>query len=160
MNRGASMPYTIQLAEHYSDEDIYERYRHCKDVLERAHWQVVWLKSQGRATDEIRAATGYSAHWIRTLIHRYNEEGESGLKDRRRAHPGATPLLCSEDQAKLERLLEKGKAPDGGPWNGPKVARWMEEKTGREHVLGSARLGLPRALGLLGADAAPASRES
>ena len=44
------------------------------------------------------------------------------------------PLLTPEQQADLDAALEGGEAPDGGPWNGPKVARWIERATGREHV--------------------------
>jgi hypothetical protein len=36
----------LTLAEHFSEEAFYERYRHCKDPVERTHWQIVWLKRQ------------------------------------------------------------------------------------------------------------------
>jgi len=128
------MPRTLQLAEHFSEAELYERYRRTKDPVERSHWQVIWLKQRGKTTDEIQEVIGYSAYWIRTLIHRYNDQGEEGLTDRRHAHPGAAPMLCDEQQAELEGLLEREKAPDGGPWTGPKVARWIEQATGRAHV--------------------------
>ena len=129
-----AMPRPLQLAQHFSGEELYGRYRHTKDPVERAHWQIIWLKQRGKTTDEIGETTGYSAYWIRTLIHRYNDEGEQGLKDRRHGHPGAVPMLSVQQQAELEGLLEHEKAPDGGPWTGPKVARWIERKTGRTRV--------------------------
>jgi transposase len=43
-------------------------------------------------------------------------------------------LLDEEGQAELRKALE-GSPPSGaGMWNGPKVARWIEEKTGVERV--------------------------
>lgn len=134
LSRATTVPTTLHLMEHFSPEELYRRYRSSKDVVERAHWQIIWLKSQGRTTSEIRRATGYSAYWIRTLIRRYNDGGAEALRDRRREHPGAAPMLSAAEQATLERLLERGRAPDGGPWTGPKVARWIEQATGRSHV--------------------------
>lgn len=124
----------LTLAEHFSEEALYERSRHCKDPVERTHWQIVWLKSQGKTTPEIGQATGYSDNWIRELIHRYNEHGAEGLADQRHGHPGAAPMLDAALQVELEALLEGGKAPDSGPWTGPKIARWIETKTGRTPV--------------------------
>lgn len=128
------MPRSLHLAAHFCEEDLYERYRHTRDPVERSHWQIIWLKQRGKTTAEIEEATGYSAYWIRTLIHRYNNEGEHGLQDRRHAHAGAPPMLSAPQQAELEHLLEHEKAPDGGPWTGPKIARWIEAQTGRAHV--------------------------
>lgn len=42
-------------------------------------------------------------------------------------------MLNREQQAQLVAALE-GRAPDEGLWTGSKVARWIEEKTGRAHV--------------------------
>ena len=33
-----------------------------------------------------------------------------------------------------ESPAPEGPAPDGGDWTGPKVARWIAEKTGSAHV--------------------------
>lgn len=124
----------LQLADHFKVEELQSRYRNCTDALERAHWHIIWLKSQGHSTPEIAAVVAYSENWIRTLIHRYNEHGEAALRDRRHEHRGATPMLSEQQQAELDRLLETQKAPDGGPWTGPKIARWIETRTGREKV--------------------------
>ena len=39
--------------------------------------------------------------------------------------------LALPQQAQLHQVLS-GPAPDGGLWNGPKVAQWMSEITGQE----------------------------
>lgn len=128
------MPRSLTLEDHYTTEELFRRYRRAKDPLERSHWQVVWLKSQGCSTAAISHAVGYSVPWVRELICRYNDTGARGLVDRRRTHPGAKPMLTPEQQEELARVLEEGSAPDGGPWSGPKVARWIEKKTGRAKV--------------------------
>ena len=124
----------LPLTEHFTPDELHERYRASTDPVERSHWQIIWLKGQGQSTPQIAAVTGYSENWIRRLIHRYNAHGAAGLQDHRHSNPGATPLLSAEQQRELEALLDGEKAPDAGPWTGPKIARWIEQKTGRAHV--------------------------
>jgi transposase len=128
------MAYHLALAGHLSTDQLRQRYRAATDPVERSHYHLVWLKSQGRTTPEVAATTGYSENWVRTIIHRYNAEGERGLADRRHGNGGAEPMLDAQQRADLEAALERGRAPDGGPWTGPKVARWIEQATGREAV--------------------------
>lgn len=124
----------LALAEHFNPDQLYERYRASTDPVERSHWQIVWLKSQGQSTPEIASVVGYSENWIRTLIHRYNAQAAAGLRDHRHGNAGAAPLLSAKQQSELEALLDTEKAPDAGPWTGPKIARWIEKKTGRARV--------------------------
>jgi transposase len=42
-------------------------------------------------------------------------------------------LLDEEGQAELREALE-GPPPGGGMWSGPKVARWIEQRTGAGKV--------------------------
>ncbi len=42
-------------------------------------------------------------------------------------------MLDEEGQAELREAL-LGPPPGGGMWSGPKVARWIEQKTGMEKV--------------------------
>ncbi len=76
---------------------------------------------------------------MRRIARRYNERGVEGLGDRRHANPGAKEraLLDEAGQAELREALLEGSAPasvGGGMWSGPKVARWIEQKTGTERV--------------------------
>lgn len=128
------MAYHLALSDHFSSDELHRRYRACTDPVERSRWHIVWLKSCHRATPQIAEATGYAPGWVRTIIHRYNDGGAEALKDRRHAHPGALPLLTPEQEAALEAAIDSGEAPDSGPWSGPKVARWIEQATGREQV--------------------------
>ena len=128
------MSRSLPLADHLTPDQIDARYRACSHPTERARWQVIRLKTQHRTADDIAAVTGYTSRWVRVIIHRYNAGGPDALRDRRREHPGAPALLDAEQQAALDAALSRGVAPDGGPWNGPKVARWIERATGRERV--------------------------
>ena len=128
------MPRSLPLVAHLSGAEVRDRFRACRDPTERARWQVVWLKTQTRTADDIADITGYTAHWVRALIHRYNDGGPDALRDRRHDHPGAPAMLTAAQQAALRAALDSGSAPDDGPWTGPKVARWIEAATGRRHV--------------------------
>jgi transposase len=79
----------------------------------------------------LRKLTGYSLNWIRVIAHRYNQDGPSGLGDRRHANPGGKPLVPVELQTQLRQILQ-GPAPDSGVWTGRKVAGWLQHMTGRK----------------------------
>lgn len=127
------MPHSIALADHLSPDDLRRRMREADDARHRTHYQVVYLKSLGHDAPAIAEATGYSQNWVRTLLHRYNADGEAGLRDRRADTPGAAPLLNEAQRTELEAALAE-RHPDGGLWSGPKVARWIAERTGGERV--------------------------
>ena len=48
----------------------------------------------------------------------------SGIGDRRNQNQGAKPLIEDVEQARLWQVLQEN-APDGGLWNGRKVADWL-----------------------------------
>ncbi|WP_372478219.1 hypothetical protein [Nostoc mirabile] len=54
----------------------------------------------------------------------YNQFDTSALADQRYHNPGKEPNLTDVEQAQLWQVLED-KAPDGGLWNGRKVADWL-----------------------------------
>lgn len=74
---------------------------------------------------------GYTARWIRTIVHRWNQAGEQAIRDQRQSVKGAPTLLSLEQQKELDQALDQPPA-DGGLWSGPKVAAWMAERLGRE----------------------------
>lgn len=65
----------IALANYLTRRAIFDRYRRTTGATERTHWQVIYLKSQGKVVREIASVTGYDKAWIRSLIHRYNAVG-------------------------------------------------------------------------------------
>lgn len=120
----------IQLAAHLTTAELERRYRAACDPVARTHYQILWLLARGRTTSEVMAATGYSRQWVQEVARRYTREGPQGVGDRRRHNPGGAPLL---DEAARQELREAlgGAAPDGGLWNGPKVAAWIGERLWR-----------------------------
>ena len=120
----------LRLHPHLGADELERRYRAARDPVERAHYQIVWLLSQGRATAEVMAATGYSRGWVQAVARRYNRDGPAGLGDRRHANPGGAALLDDAGRGALRQALA-GAAPDGGLWSRPKVAAWLAERLGR-----------------------------
>ncbi len=127
------MPRALSLADHLKSQQLRNRMRQTQQARLRSHYQVIYLASQGLSAPKIAQTVGYSANWVRTLVHRYNEHGEAGLVDRRQHNPGQEPLLSPEQAAQLEGALAAPPA-EGGLWNGPKVARWIAHETGRAFV--------------------------
>ncbi len=82
------MPKRLKLQPHVAPEGLERRYRKAKDPVERTHYQIVWLPSEGRSTKEVCEVSGYSPGWVRQIAHRYNDRGAEGLGDRR---PTAIP---------------------------------------------------------------------
>ena len=126
------MPKKIKLEPHLGSEELENRYRKALDPVERSHYQILWLISQGKATTEIMEVTGYCRAWIQRLARRYNAEGPESLGDRRHRNPGAKEraLLDADQRLELAEALRKP-PPDGGMWNSRKVGEWIEERTGR-----------------------------
>ncbi len=110
-------------------------YRKASDPVLRTHLLMVWRMSLGDSVGEVARMMGYSEKWTREIAKRYGSEGVEGLGDRRHGNPGAKDraLLDEEGRAELREALA-GPPPGGGMWSGPKVARWIEEKTGLERV--------------------------
>ncbi|GHO78259.1 hypothetical protein KSD_60300 [Ktedonobacter sp. SOSP1-85] len=114
-----------------TSEELHERYRSTTDAVERTHWHILWLMTEGHTPNEIATMLGYTARWIRTVVGRYNYGGEAAIRDQRLTLPGAPCLLTVEQQKELDQALDQPPA-DGGLWSGPKVAAWMAERLGRE----------------------------
>jgi transposase len=120
------MPKRVSIAPHLSIEELEQHYRQSKDATQRSHYQILWLLAQGRSTQEVAEVTGYSRGWIYELVWGYNRDGIDSLGDGRKQNPGATPLLDAQQQANLLQVL-RGPSPDGGLWNGRKVADYLSE---------------------------------
>lgn len=121
----------LKLTEHLMVDELEQRYRQASDPVARSHWQIIWLLRQGRLSAEVADVTGYSTTWIYAIVRRYNRDGPNALGDRRHHNPGKSALLSPALRAELDQALA-GPAPDGGLWTGPKVARWMSDKLGRQ----------------------------
>jgi transposase len=97
---------------------------------------MVWRMSLGDSVGEVAEMVGYSKKWTTEIGRRYESGGVEALGDRRHGNPGAKEraLLDEEGQAELREAVLEGSPPGGGMWSGPKVARWIEQRTGLEKV--------------------------
>jgi transposase len=106
-------------------------YREEKERVKRSHYQIVWLLRKGCTSAEVKEVSGYSLPWIRAIAKRYNQEGPSGLGDKRLKAPGGHCILNETQQQELyEALLSPH--PQEGLWNSRLVAEWIYQKTGRK----------------------------
>ena len=94
-----------------------------KDVRQR-HREVISLLERHVSVREIAAITGYCARSVCYIAQRYRQSGLAALEDRRQYRTGTPQLLTPEQQHELALLLREP-PPDGGAWNGPKVAAWI-----------------------------------
>jgi transposase len=123
-------------SEESESSRLEDLYRKATDPVLRTHLLMVWRISLGDSLGEVARMVGYSQKWTREIARRYESEGVEGLGDRRHGNPGAREraLLDEEGQAQLRAALLAGSPPGGGMWSGPKVARWIEARTGVEKV--------------------------
>ncbi len=124
------MPKLSRVEPHLTVEELQERFRTCADAVEKTHWQVIWLRAQGRSSKEVAEICGYKRDWVHRLVRRYNAMGPESLKDRR-SNNGKARLLNDEQLEELRHAILHTRPSDGGLWTGPKVARWISKKLDR-----------------------------
>lgn len=121
----------LKLESHLTIEELEQRYKSAKSGIERGHYQLIWLLQLGKDTAEVAEVTGYSRAWIYEVVRSYNREGPEALGDQRQHNQGhGQVILDDERQALLYQALQE-EPPDGGFWNGRKVADWLSEHLGR-----------------------------
>jgi transposase len=125
------MPKRITIQPHLSQEELQNRFRAAATVKQAHHYQIIWLLAQGKMTKEVMEITGYSRDWIYEIVRGYNHFGPDSLGDHRCENQDRDPLLNDVQQAQLWLVLQQP-PPDGGLWNGRKVADWMSEILGRK----------------------------
>jgi transposase len=114
-------------------EELERRYRKARDPVLRTHLQIVWRLSLGGSTREVAESVGYSERWVREIAKRHERGGVEALGDGRHTNPGARRRALLDERGREELAEALQKPPrDGGMWNSRKVARWIEEKTGRK----------------------------
>ena len=64
-------------AQQLSVEDLEDRFRAAKDVVERSHCQTIWLLAKGHSTAEVAEMVALSPRWINKLARRYEAEGRT-----------------------------------------------------------------------------------
>src|SRR3954449_3431954 len=82
----------------------------CRDARAARRMLALALVLEGSPREAAARAAGMDRQTLRDWVHRYNEEGLAGLRDRRR--PGPRPRLTPEQEAELETALDRGPDPE------------------------------------------------
>ena len=125
----------IHLSSHLSARELKERYRTSTDPVESRRFHLLWLLTQDYPLTQAARVVGLNRDYGYDLVRRYNQQGPDGLKNgrRQRTEVGRKPLLSAAQQDQLRQRLQTP-PEDGVQWSGPKVARWIEQVTGRQRV--------------------------
>ncbi len=119
-----------KLEPHLTPDELKRRYLTTKDPVERSHFHMLWLISQGETQARTAKVVGISGRWVQELVKRYNAGGAEAMRDRRHDHSGAARTLDSEGERALEAALQ-ARPTDGGLWTSKKTAAWIRGYTGR-----------------------------
>jgi transposase len=122
----------VQLKPHLTVSEIKHFYQHTQDGVEARRWHLLHLVAQQCTVREAAHVIGINYDYAKAIIRRYNQEGPSGVKNRsQQGQPSPRSLLTPAQQQELKQALQEA-PPDGGHWTGPKVARWIAAKTGKQ----------------------------
>ena len=133
------MPRTAKLAHYFSTNELYQKYRKSSNNVEAKRWHLLWKISLGWNIKQSAMMVGIHYQYALKIVKKYNQFGpqtvlKKTVKYSPREHKGGKkPLLNKQQMKKLSQALED-RPSDGGIWNGPKVARWIEKETGKEKV--------------------------
>src|SRR3954471_23643601 len=82
----------------------------CRDARAARRMLALALVLEGSSREEAARAAGMDRQTLRDWVHRYNEEGLAGLRDRPRS--GRRPRLTAGQEAELVTAVEQGPDPD------------------------------------------------
>jgi transposase len=105
----------------------------CRDARAARRLLALALVLEGSSREAAARAAGMDRQTLRDWVHRYNEAGLAGLRDRRR--PGPRPRLSPEQEADLVTAVEQGPDPDRDG-----VVRWR--RVDLQAALVEARFGV------------------
>jgi transposase len=138
----------LRLEEHLPSAELQQRYRAARDAAEARRWQALWLFSQDQPIGAVATIVGLHRNSVRALIKRYNANGPQAVSDQRAHNPGSRQPYLSAEQEDALRAALASPHPDGGKWNGARVARWIAQTTGRKQVYRQFGWAVLRRLGL------------
>jgi transposase len=131
------MPKKAHLANHYSSEELKQKYLKSQDAVESRRWHLLWKISLGWTIKNSAIAVGINYDYAKQIVKKYNclgAEGLTNLKNKQPQQRGGKKALLTDAQLEKLRQLLASKPLDGGIWTGPKVARWIEQEIRREKV--------------------------
>src|SRR5881394_4582981 len=98
---------TIAITRHEPGAgDLRREAARCRDARAARRMLALALVLEGSPREAAARAAGMDRQTLRDRVHRYNEEGLAGLRDRRR--PGPRPRLTAGQEAELAAAVERG----------------------------------------------------
>jgi transposase len=125
------VPAKTDLAPHLSVDELRQRFRSCRDAKTARRWQLLWLISSGHTATAAAELVGLTDRQARRVVSLYNHQGVEAVTPR--TAPGASRMLSAAQLDELKEAIQRP-SPDGGVWTGTKVARWLEQATGRKDI--------------------------
>lgn len=120
------------IKNHLSIKEVKDRYKKSTN-REKERWQIllILMKDQACTYQDVAEIVSYSPSRISEIVTAYNKNGPKALIDGRSKNQ-SSGLLSKSEQLELKKLLESQLSPDGGLWDGPKVAQWISAKKGEK----------------------------
>jgi len=98
------MPKRVKIEPHLSSDELERRYQ-AQNVIERSHYQTIWLLALGN-NQEVAEVTGYGLSWIYELVRSYNRSGPGMLGDHRHHNQaGHCWMMCSRHNHGCRKAL-------------------------------------------------------
>jgi transposase len=96
-------------------DDLRREASRCREAAASRRMLALAVLLEGGSREAAARAGGMDRDTLRGWIHRYNQEGLAGLRNRR--PPGRKPRLTPEQSAELKGIVERGPDParDGVP---------------------------------------------
>lgn len=123
------MPKKLTLENHLTGQQLRRKYLSSQHSQEKKRWQALSLIAEGGVAAQVAKQLGMSSNWISETVHRYNEGGVGGVKNKSKNSGSRT--LTVEQVAELEKEIQSGRSPDGRLWSSTEIKRWVAEKTGK-----------------------------
>ena len=124
------MPKILTLKNHLTKEQLRRKYVGCQHSQEKKRWQALSLMAAGKVASTVATELGMSANWMSKTVHRYNEGGVTGVKNKSKNQGSKT--LTADQMKVLDAEIESGKTADERLWSATQIGRWVTEKTGTE----------------------------
>src|ERR671939_512931 len=91
-------------------DELRREAKRCRDARAARRMLALALVLEGASREEAARHAGMDRQTLRDWVHRYNEEGLVGLRDRPRS--GRKPRLTPDQEAELAAAVERGPDPD------------------------------------------------
>lgn len=120
----------MNVKSHHTTEELRTFYRSEKNARLAHRIHGVYLASKGLTCPEIMAVTTTARRTIQQWVHKYNEQGIAGLKDKPR--PGTPTKLPRKKEIEFQKRIEAGPTEADGVsvLNGPAIRRILEREFG------------------------------